>query len=102
MGSVQDLQKWNCIFGELPSIDDLVNPAQEQLEEIEDSPHAFPGEDKDIVNQVIYDQQGEIIDVDNGDKEKEEDPDVDITCCDAIRLVTTLKRLTIKFGGDET
>jgi hypothetical protein len=101
MGSVQDLWKWNCIFGELPSIDDLVNLAQEQLEEIEDSPYVFPG-DKDIVNQVIHDQQGEIIDVDNGDEEEEEDPDMDITCCDAIRLVATLEQLTIKCGGDET
>jgi hypothetical protein len=36
-------------------------------------------------------QQGEIIDVDNGDEEEKEDPDVNITRCDAIRLIATLE-----------
>ncbi|KAH9955583.1 hypothetical protein BGW80DRAFT_1466932 [Lactifluus volemus] len=91
MGSVQDLQRQNRIIRKLPSIEDLVNPAQKQ--EIEDSPHAFLEGDKDIVNQVVYE--------DDGDEEKEEDPDVNITHCDAIRLIATLERLTLKFGGDE-
>jgi hypothetical protein len=44
--SVRDLQRRNRIFGELPSIDDLLNPIEER--QIEDSPHAFPGGDSDI------------------------------------------------------
>ena len=97
--SVRDLQKRNRIFGELPSVDDLLNPIEER--QVEDSPHAFPGGDNDIVKQVEYEskvQSREIIEVDDDDDDDDEDLDPNVTRRDTIELVAQLERLTIKFG----
>ena len=98
--SVRDLQKRNRIFGELPSIDDLLDPIEER--QIEDLPHAFPGGDDNIVKEVQYENKvrcGEIIEVDDDDNNNDnEDPDPNFTRRDTIELVARLERLTIKFG----
>ena len=52
--SVQDPQKQNWIFGEFPSIDDLLNPMEEQQTK---NSHAFPGGDEDIVKEVQYEDK---------------------------------------------
>ncbi|KAH9008771.1 hypothetical protein EDB85DRAFT_1818665, partial [Lactarius pseudohatsudake] len=51
MASVEELRKRNWAFGELPTVEELTDPVQER-EVSEDSPYAFPGGDKDIVEQV--------------------------------------------------
>jgi hypothetical protein len=102
MASVEELQKKNRIFGGLPAIEELTDPVQER-EVLEHSPYAFPGGDKDIVEQVLHEervQRGEVIEVDNsdGDEDDNEDIDAHVTRRDAIALVAQLERLTIKFG----
>ena len=42
IASVEDLQKRNCIFGVLPTLEELLDPVEENAE-LEDSPHNFPG-----------------------------------------------------------
>ncbi|KAH9044898.1 hypothetical protein EDB83DRAFT_2553854 [Lactarius deliciosus] len=105
MASVEDLRKRNRIFGELPTIDELTDPIQERRV-LEDSPYAFPGGDKEIVEQVLHEgrvQRGEVIEVEDsdGDEDDDEDPDAHVTRRDAIALVAQLERLTIKFGEVE-
>jgi hypothetical protein len=102
MASVEELQKKKHIFGDLPAVEELTNPVQER-EVLEHSPYAFPGGDKDIVEQVLHEgrvQCAEVIEVDNsdGDEGNNEDADADVTRHNTITLVAQLERLAIKFG----
>ncbi|KAI9453298.1 hypothetical protein BJY52DRAFT_1225648 [Lactarius psammicola] len=102
MASVKELQKRNRVFGKLPAIEELTDPVPER-ELLEDSPYAFPGGDKDIVEQVLHEgrvQRGEVIEVEDGgaSDEDDEDPDPHVTRRDVIALVARLERLSIKFG----
>lgn len=81
MEPVEELKTRKRVFGPLPSIEELVNPVEEQ-ESFEDSPHAFPGGDLKIVGQVQHEirvQKGEIIEIDDEDSDDEEDPDSNIS-----------------------
>ena len=94
----------NRVFGPLPSIDDLVNPAEER-ETYEDAPHGFPGRDNEIVSQVQHEiqvQKGEVIKLDDKDLDEENDLETNVSRCDTIDLVTRLEQLSIKFGGSMT
>ena len=104
MESVEELKARNRVFGPLPSIDDLVNPAEER-ETYEDAPHAFLDGDNEIVSQVQHEirvQKGEVIELDDKDSDKENDLETNVSCRDTIDLVTRLERLSIKFGGSMT
>ena len=104
MESVEKLKARNRIFGPLLSIDDLISPIEEK-ESLEDSPHAFPGGDHEIVGQVRHEiqvQNGEVIEVDDDDSDDEGNLDINVSHRDTIDLVTKLKRLSIKFGGSST
>lgn len=103
IASVEKLQKKNRIFGELPTVDELTDPVQER-EVSEDSPYAFPGGDKEIVEQALHEgrvQRGEVIEVEDSDDE-DDDEDAHVTRRDTITLVAQLERLAIKFGGVES
>ena len=80
VSSVKVLQGRNRIFGQLLTVDELVEPVQER-EIIEESPYAFPDGDKEIVKQVVQEQwveQGEIVVVDD-ESDAEDDPTGDFT-----------------------
>ena len=84
MDSVAELVKRKRIIGCPPSLEDLVNPAEEQ--EIGDSPYKFEGGDAEIVAEVRHEmavERGEIID-DKDESDDEDDADVpscqEVTC----------------------
>ena len=63
--SIKVLHQKNRIFGQLPTVEELVNPVEERENSLDESPYAFPGGDKEIVQQVMLEQQvaqGEIMD----------------------------------------
>jgi hypothetical protein len=100
MASVEDLQKRNRIFGKPPTLEELLNPVEENTQ-LEDSPYNFPGGDLEIVKQARYEIQvenHEVIEVDDSDSEDEDDPVADVTRGDTIKLCEQLERLTIKFA----
>ncbi len=100
MASVEELRKRNRVFGELPAVEELTDPVQEH-EVSEDSPYAFPGGDKDIVEQVLHEgrvQRGEVVEVEDNNDDEDDDPDAHVTRRDTIGLVAQLERLSIKFG----
>ena len=103
MTSVEELKTQKQVFGPLPSIDDLVSPAKEK-ESSEGSPHAFPDEDHKIVGlvqQEIWVQKGEVIEIDCEDSNDEDSTDMNVSHHDTIDLVIKLKQLSIKFGGPQ-
>ncbi|PPQ89168.1 hypothetical protein CVT25_006541 [Psilocybe cyanescens] len=96
---VETLKSWNRVFGPLPSIEDLVNPAEES-QEAEDSPFAFPEGDHEIIDQVVYKGQVNgwvIYEDEDSDDEEAQDPDADLTCCDDIELTERLEHLTLRW-----
>ena len=100
IASVEDLQKRNRIFGVLPTLEELLDPVEENAE-LEDSPHSFPGGDLEIVKQARYEIQvenQEVIEVDGSESEDDDDPVANITRGDTIKLCEQLEQLTIKFG----
>ncbi len=99
VSSVKVLQGRNRVFGQLLTVDELIEPVQER-EILEDSPYAFPEGDKEIVKQVVHEQrveQGEIIAVDESDGE--DDPAGNHTRRDTIELASKLEPLIIKYGS---
>ena len=106
IASVERLQSKHWVFGEFPTVEELTNSTHEH-KITEESPYAFPGGDLEIVEQVKYEKQvecGEIMEV--VDDEEEEEPDLDTESSgltsqqQAIILISQLKCLSIKFGGE--
>ena len=100
IATVEHLQKRNRIFGVLPTLEELLNPAEENAQ-LEDSPHSFPGGDLEIAKQARYEIQvetQEVIEVDDSDSEDDDDPVANVTRGDAIKLCEQLEQLTIRFG----
>jgi hypothetical protein len=92
------------VFGPLLSIEDFINPTEEQ-EIFEDSPYAFPGGDLEIVGQVLDEiqvEKGEVLEIDSEDSGEGQDPDANASCCDTIDLIARLERLSIKYRGNST
>lgn len=86
---LKKLQMKRCIF-------------RKEWEVLENSPYVLPGDDEDIVEQVLHEgrnQHGKVIEGDDnaGDKGND-DADANVTQCDTITLVPQLERLSIKFG----
>ena len=103
MSSVKVLQSKNRVFGQLLTVDELIDPVQE-TEILEDSPYAFPEGDKEIVAQVVLEQQvgrGEVIEVeDDGDGgDLDDEPAGTFTRRETIELASKLEPLVIKYGG---
>jgi len=68
----------------------------------DESPYAFPGGDKEIVQQVMLEQQvaqGEIMEIDDESDDDNADPDDGVTRRETIDLVTRLERLAIRYGA---
>jgi hypothetical protein len=100
VGSVQRLKDRNRIFGEVPTIDDIIDPVDER-EDIEDSPYAFPSGETGIIEQVIHEEKvkrGEIIEIED-DEDDEDDAPPDTSRCETIALIAQLELLAVKFSG---
>jgi len=103
VSSVKVLQGRNRVFGQLLTVDELIEPVQEK-EILEDSPYAFPEGDKEIVKQVVHEQQverGETIAVDDESDGEDGDPGPagNLTRREAIELASKLEPLIIKYGS---
>jgi hypothetical protein len=100
--SVKVLQSQNCIFGQPLTVDELVNPVQEQ-EILNKSPYAFSGGDVKIVKQVTHEQQveqGDVVKVDRDDNDGGDDPTGSLSQHKAINLITKLEPLAINHGNN--
>ena len=74
MASIAELHIRHQIFGDLPSLEDLLDPAEEK--EVGDSPYQFEGGDAEIVAQICHQMavdQHNIVDVDSEDEHKPEE-----------------------------
>ena len=100
MDSVKELVKRKRIIGCPPTIEELVNPIEEQ--EVGDSPYRFEGGDAKIVAEVRHEMavaQGEIIELDESDSEDEDDIDDTLSQQDIIKLCEKLETACFRYGG---
>ena len=98
--NVAELVKRKRIIGCPPSLEDLVNPAEEQ--EIGDSPYKFEGGDAEIVAEVRHEmavERGEIID-DKDESDDEDDADVP-SRQEVMRHCEILEKVCFRYGGEE-
>ena len=101
INSVQRLKDRNRIFGELPTIDDIIDPVDER-EDVEDSPHIFPNGETGIIEQVIHEEKvkrGEIIEIEDDEDDEDDDPLPDTSRHETIALIAQLELLAVKFGS---
>lgn len=97
--SVDELVKRKRIIGPPPTVEDLVNPIEEQ--EVGDSQYRFEGGDAEIVAEVLHEMavaRGETIELDDSDYSDDEDKDC-IPRCEVINLCALLERACIRYGG---
>jgi hypothetical protein len=96
---VQSLKDRNRIFGDLPTIDELIDPISEN-EILTDSPYAFPGGDLEIVAEVEHEERvrnGEITDEsDDGGEE----PECTLSRTEAVILSGQLEHAALTYLGD--
>lgn len=95
MSSIKELKSRNRIFGNLPTIEELVNPHEERENE---SLQRFDN-DNEIVCQVHYEkalERGEIIDVSSGDEEEEDASQV--TTTEALEMCKKLGSFCLDAG----
>ncbi|KAH9955966.1 hypothetical protein BGW80DRAFT_1257945 [Lactifluus volemus] len=100
--SVKVLQSRNRIFGQPLTVDELINPVQEQ-EILGESPYAFPGGDVEIVKQVTHEQrveQGDVVEVDSDDDDGGNNPTGSLSRHEAIDLIAKLEPLVINHGNN--
>jgi len=94
--SLQDLKNRNRIFGEPPSLDEFLEPAEEQ--EVGDS-LKFEGGDKAIVaavKQELAERAGEVIEIES-DEEEGAEPEVSRT--ETLELCRRLEGACLQFGN---
>ncbi|KAG6851747.1 hypothetical protein H0H87_012556 [Tephrocybe sp. NHM501043] len=102
MESVNELVKRNRIFGNPPTLEELLNPAEERDDP--DSLYTFDGGDDEIVAQVrreMAEKSGgdDIIEIDDsGDEESDHEDDCS---AELITLCATLERQCLKHGDSE-
>ncbi|KAF8997433.1 hypothetical protein BDQ17DRAFT_1429115 [Cyathus striatus] len=102
MESVKELKRRNRIFGPPPTLDNLVNPQEEQ--EVGDSPYRFEGGDNDIVKEVEHEmavERGEVIEIDDSESSDGEEVDEAVTRPDAILLCERLEKACLQHGNAE-
>ena len=93
---------WRLSNTESLTVDELVNPVQEQ-EILDESPYAFPGGDVEIVKQVTHEQQveqGDVVEVDSDDNDGGNNPTGSLSRHKAIDLITKLEPLAINHGNN--
>jgi hypothetical protein len=96
--SLQELRTRNCIFGEPPSLDEFLEPAEEQ--EVEGS-FEFEGGDKAIVAAVqkeIAEKVGEVIEV-SDDEEDLDSAEPVISRSETLALCQQLQGACLQFGN---
>ncbi|KAH8102797.1 hypothetical protein DFH11DRAFT_1552179 [Phellopilus nigrolimitatus] len=102
MNVIDDLQKRNRIRGTALTLEELVNPIEEQ--EVGDSPYRFPGGDTEIVaeaKRLVAEKNGEAVAVtnltlDDDDDDDEEDPAEDcVSSKEGIELCEKLEKLCL-------
>jgi hypothetical protein len=104
MQSVNDLKARNRIFGKLPSVDELLDPAEERdMGEFS----AFEGGDKAIADEVRHEiaiANGEVIDVDSDDDDGDDDDDnghSSITRTDLLDLCRRIEAGCMQYGDPQ-
>ncbi|KAG2743487.1 hypothetical protein P692DRAFT_20745443 [Suillus brevipes Sb2] len=100
MQSVQELQARNRIFGTLPTIDELLDPAEER-DKGEFS--AFEGGDSSIADMVRHEiavANGEVIEVDS-DEDDNDEVDPSITRQDILNLCRQLEVGCMQYGDPQ-
>ena len=98
--SVAELQARKRINGTAPTLEELVNPIEEN--EIGDSPYRFPGGDDEILDQVLIGESGNGHAVDAGDSEDEDDLEDDLVSCrEAIQLCERLEKVCVTHSDAE-
>lgn len=90
--SVTELKNRKCIVGEAPTLEDLLNPAEEN--EIGDSPFQFPGGDDEILAQVANESAQDSNKPESDDDEKEEE-DSGLSFREGIDLCEKLEKACI-------
>ncbi|OJA17815.1 hypothetical protein AZE42_08390 [Rhizopogon vesiculosus] len=93
--SLQDLKNRNRIFGEPPSLDEFLEPAEEQG--VGDSLE-FEGGDKAIVaavKQELAERAGEVIEIES---DEEEDPEPEVSRVETLALCRRLEGACLQFG----
>jgi hypothetical protein len=101
IGLVQRLKDRNRLFGEIPTIDDIIDPVDEQ-EDVEESPYAFPDGETGIIKQVIHEEKvkrGEIIEIEDDEDDEDDEPLPDASRHETITLIAQLELLAVKFGS---
>lgn len=103
MDSVEELRKRNRIFGELPTVDDLVDSIHEK-KTAGDSLYDVANPDHDIVAQVQHEiavRKGEVIEIEDEDSDDEDDF-LNVSRSDTIKLCDQLEKLSLKYGNSST
>src|SRR5882672_11288265 len=100
MASVAEHHILHWIFGDLPSLKDLLDPAEEK--EVVESPYQFEGGDAEIVAEVHHQMavdQCDIVDVDSED-EHEAEEEIEVSITGIIECCHKLKGLCLKYGEE--
>jgi hypothetical protein len=95
--SIQDLKTRNRIFGEPPSMDEFLEPAEEQ--QVGES---FEGGDEAIiavVRQEMAEKAGQVIEVDS---EEEDDPQPEVSRMEMLALCQRLEGSCLQFGNADS
>jgi len=104
MDSVEELKRRNQIFGELPTVDDLVDSIHEK-KTAGDSLYDRTNPDQDIVAQVQHEiavQKGEVIEIEEEDSDDDDDDFRNVSRSDTIKLCDQLEKLSLKYGNSST
>jgi len=96
MHSVAELKGHNCIFGELLTINELVEPLEEK--EIGYSLYQFKGGDDDIVAEVQYQmavESGQVVEMDESEDDEEGDQADNVGRVQLIKMCEQLEHMCI-------
>jgi hypothetical protein len=97
--SVQNLKDCNHIFGDLPTIDELINPIGES-EILADSPYAFPGGDLEIVAEVKHEERVRKGEATDESDDGEEEPGCTVPRSEVVMLSGKLEHAILTYLGD--
>ena len=100
MASIAELHLQHWIFGDMPSLEDLLDPAEEK--EIGDSPYQFEGADAEIVAEVYHQMavyKHNIVDVDSEDEHKAEE-EIEVSVTGIIEHCHKLEGLCLKYSAE--
>ena len=99
MASVEELQKRKRIFGEPPTMEDLIQPPEERDGDIEEIEACDEVEIVAEIKQRISIESREIIEVESdSDADAKDDPFPDIALADAIAMCEKLEKACIMLG----